>query len=335
MMGLKMMLSVYGVFFVVLLCMNSSWKSDDVEILVIDDFRGDDSHGRSMKSMAQAWSLGRCKIVEFQTRGAEWDYLLAVVKAAKYAARHRGKKFVLNVSLGSKERFKLEERILRLLESDNILAVAAAGNDGENRPVYPAAFDGVAAIAASENGARASYSNYGRHVVLCVPVAKRKIVKEKVAYDGRGDVLIETSVRIKAGTSDASAKFSGIAALLWCATPHVDKAEVMRLAKSYCRPMDDRAYKSGLLGKGNLDDFRVLFAHPATWWRFLTLVAESFLLYLILLVSPGIKTSVWARTIIASFACVAAFSLLFLTDLPSFLSWGSLAVPPVFLAGLG
>jgi len=332
--GLRMMLVVCVVFFVILTCMNSCWKSDGVEILIIDDFRGDDSHGESMKSMAHAWSLGKCKIVEFQTSGAIPDYLLAVVKAATYAAEHKDKKFVLNVSLGSKLKSRLEEVILKLAESDNILVVAAAGNDGSDQRVYPAAFDGVTAIAASENGVRASYSNYGRHVVLCVPVVARKTVTEKVTSDGRS-VLIERSVTIKAGTSDASAKFSGIAALLWTAGPHVDKAEVMKLAKSYCLPMNDREYESGLLGKGDLDDFRVLFAHSATWWTFWTLAAELLLLCLILVTLPGMNKSLGLRIIIASLACVLVSSLPVLAGLPSFLSWGSLSVPLVFLAGLG
>ncbi len=332
--ALKVMLSCFGLFAIVFTVMNLSYKSDEVEILIVDDFSSSDSHGRSMASIADKWSLGRCKVVEFQTGNTTvLDYLLALAKAAKYAAEHREKKFVLNLSLGSERASELEGVIFRLMKSDGLLAVAAAGNDGKNLLIYPAAFEGVVAIAASNDGARASYSNYGHHVTLCVSVIERRVVKERAIGHGR-DAITVRSVITKAGTSKATAKFSGIAALIWSTNPHATKSEVLEVATSYCHPMEGWEYESEQLGKGNLDDFRVLFASSATWWRFSVLATESLLLCLCLLFPPDMNKTLPGRVLAACIACAIA-TIFFIVDVPWMLRWGFLAISPVFLAAMG
>ncbi|MDP6542888.1 MAG: helix-hairpin-helix domain-containing protein [Phycisphaerae bacterium] len=329
----KMMLQISAVFLAIVICMNFSWKSERVKILIIDNFSSAESHGTSMKAIAQTWNRGKCEIIEFQTDESKLNYIRALLKATAHAAKNRGQKFVLNISMGSKGTSRFERAIHELLEYDNILVVAAAGNDGGILPLYPAALHGVTAIAASENGARASYSNCGRHVAFCVPVKKRKVFKRKLVDDGTRTVVVN-SVIIKAGTSQASAKFSGLAALLWSARPDADKAEILKLAKSYCQPMDGPEYKAGLLGKGELSDFRVMLAHPPTWWTFLALLAESFVLCLILLVSPGMRKSPGARIAVAVIICVSGSFLLVYSDSPSLFTRGPFLVPLLFMAGL-
>ena len=54
-------------------------------------------------------------------------------------------------------------------QAAGIVVVAAAGNDGSNRPQYPAAFDGVVSVAALDDASPASFSNWGSWVRACAP----------------------------------------------------------------------------------------------------------------------------------------------------------------------
>ena len=78
----KNMLFFSVLFSLPLIAVNLFGESDEVEILIVDDFRGDESHGRFMTSIARKWSLGRCRVVEFQADSTKRDYLMALTKAA-------------------------------------------------------------------------------------------------------------------------------------------------------------------------------------------------------------------------------------------------------------
>ena len=68
---------------------------------------------------------------------------------------------VANMSLGSAMASKAFEEMCAYAASQGLLLVAAAGNDGANVPSYPAAFDSVIAVAATdENNGHADFSNY-------------------------------------------------------------------------------------------------------------------------------------------------------------------------------
>lgn len=68
---------------------------------------------------------------------------------------------VANLSLGAPMASKAFEEMCAYAASKGLLLIAAAGNDGANIPVYPAAFDSVIAVAAiNEDLEHADFSNY-------------------------------------------------------------------------------------------------------------------------------------------------------------------------------
>ncbi|NOT33617.1 MAG: S8 family serine peptidase [Candidatus Eisenbacteria bacterium] len=64
------------------------------------------------------------------------------------------------------------QALVDLARAADIVCVAAAGNEGVSTPTYPAACDGVLAVAATDEGnARASFSNWGSWVDIAAPGA--------------------------------------------------------------------------------------------------------------------------------------------------------------------
>ncbi len=89
--------------------------------------------------------------------------------------------------------------------------IAAAGNSGDARPFYPAAFPGVVAVGASGvNGIRAPFSNYGPWVDLLAPGVFIYSTLPGARYG------------FLSGTSMAAPMASGIAAVLRSARTNLD-----------------------------------------------------------------------------------------------------------------
>lgn len=77
---------------------------------------------------------------------------------------------IVNMSLGSTHYSPAQQEICRELRDRGVLIVAAAGNENTQQNSYPAAYDGVMAVAAMDKyDQRAWFSNYGEHVAVAAP----------------------------------------------------------------------------------------------------------------------------------------------------------------------
>ncbi len=104
----------------------------------------------------------------------------------------------INLSLGSPTDSPILDQVIQDAEAKGIVFFAAAGNTPVNTPTYPAAINGVYAVAATQGGQLASYSNYGSFISLALP--------------GSSIVSWGGSTYLVQGTSPATAYASGIAA---------------------------------------------------------------------------------------------------------------------------
>ncbi|WP_396454244.1 S8 family serine peptidase [Actinomadura sp.] len=147
----------------------------------------------------------------------------AVGRAIRYAADHGAD--VINLSIGSGEEVADEREAVGYAIGKGVVVVSAAGNDGDKDRLldedgfapysYPASYPGVIAVAAAEPGhARAPFSNRNYSVVLSAP----GVAVPAAAPGGR--------YFIGAGTSQASAIVSGIAALIRAEHPDMAPALV-------------------------------------------------------------------------------------------------------------
>ncbi|MCE2928981.1 MAG: S8 family serine peptidase [Candidatus Caenarcaniphilales bacterium] len=123
-----------------------------------------------------------------------------ILEALTYAINNDAD--VINMSFAGYELDVLQE-VLNLSYDLGIVAVAAAGNNSSDYPIYPAALNSVIAVGATADGTAKSYfSNYGSWVDIVAPGSWLLSTVPNNAYGN------------KSGTSMASPVVAGIVALI-------------------------------------------------------------------------------------------------------------------------
>ncbi|MEU5365219.1 type VII secretion-associated serine protease mycosin [Streptomyces sp. NPDC005925] len=132
--------------------------------------------------------------------------------------------------------------------TQNVVVVASAGNDGldgKNKKTYPAAFDGVLAVASSDrNNERAAFSQAGTHIGVAAPGVD--IVS---TVPGGGQCT-------DSGTSFSAPFVAGVAALLKEKHPHWTTAQIVtRIEQTAERSVNGR---DDYVGWGVIDPVRAV-----------------------------------------------------------------------------
>lgn len=146
---------------------------------------------------------------------------------------------IINLSVAG-PRDPLIGRLVRQALGRGIVVVAAAGNDGPDAPPrYPAAYDGVVAVTATDaRDLPYAAAAQGAHVAVAAPgVDVRATVSEGV-------------VGYVTGTSVAAAHVAGVVALLRERAPKLGSADAGRLLKETASPLPQ--------GPGMVDAFAAL-----------------------------------------------------------------------------
>jgi hypothetical protein len=174
----------------------------------------------------------------------------------------RRKADIISMSLGGPSNKDALKEALAVAEANNVIVLAAAGNQVPKREVvFPARFPNVIAVAASNyDGKNWEFSSKGASIAFAAPgqnvwTAKKRAIGEQ-EYD-----CIEPS----SGTSYAVATSAGVAAL-WLsyhrqtldARPDIDRSKVFKaLAKCTARPIDlpeeeQKKYGGGIINAAAL-----------------------------------------------------------------------------------
>lgn len=148
---------------------------------------------------------------------------------------------VINISIELKESVPELKEAVDYAWDSGVVIVAAAGNDGDSRPVYPAAYDNCIAVTAiREDGTLAPLANYGDWVDVAAPGFN--------IYS----ILPDNAYGYKHGTSFAAAYVSGLAALLFPVMTDADgdgwlNDEVRRAIETGCDAIDIAGTGWGLI----------------------------------------------------------------------------------------
>jgi len=169
-----------------------------------------------------------------------------------YAGYHKDVK-IINCSFGGSGQSQIIQDIINHIVLDlNVLIVAAAGNEHSKQNSYPAAYDNVLSVAATDkNDVKASFSNYGNTVDISAPGVDIYTTQYNNTYTPAAGVD---------GTSFSSPIVAGAAALVWAKNPTftaVQVSEQLRVTADDSFYSSNSTYKNQL-GKGRLDIKRAL-----------------------------------------------------------------------------
>lgn len=159
--------------------------AQNVDFLDVLPFPGDNrldwfsGHGTFVSGIVQQIAPGvETRVYRFTTSdglGTENDVAEAILRAAEDAAND-GVRVVINLSVGVPAvggipPVTLQNAVQQLAGDQNVLLVAAAGNNGTDEPMYPAAFDGVIGVGAlTAEYDPAPFSSHGKDFLDCSTV---------------------------------------------------------------------------------------------------------------------------------------------------------------------
>lgn len=204
------------------------------------------NNGIGMASLAQTAKLMIIKA------GAD-DNASAIYRGydgIKYAADHGAK--IISCSWGGPGGGAFGQDVVDYAVGKGCLVVVAAGNSGTNDPIYPAAYNGVFAVAnVLSTDVKANSSSYGYHVAISSPGTSiySTINNNRYGY--------------KSGTSMATPIVSSAAALVLAKNPTlsgVQAGEILRLNTDDIYSLAGNASYKNQLGSGRLNVYKALTA---------------------------------------------------------------------------
>ncbi|WP_319533543.1 S8 family serine peptidase [uncultured Cohaesibacter sp.] len=197
-----------------------------------------------MRGVAQNVSLMSAQVFRFGETGNMVADSYDIVRGIDWAVSNGAK--ILNLSFAG-SRDKVLGAALDRASEQGVILVAAAGNEGADAPAaYPAAYDNVIAVTATdEDDGLYVFANRGEHVELAAPGVD---VLVAAGEDGYG---------LQTGTSMATAYISGSVALMLEREPGLNVQQIKdRLAKS---ALDlGTAGRDPEFGFGRLDAYKAI-----------------------------------------------------------------------------
>jgi serine protease len=174
-------------------------------------------------------------------------YIVYGYDGIKYAADKGAK--VINCSWGGNGYSNLEQEVIDYATSEGALVVAAAGNDNSSEDFYPAGYQNVVAVAATDaNDQRAFYSNFGPNIDVSAPGSDITSTWQPDTYESGYQ-----------GTSFSAPLVSGIAALVFSRFPNYTPQQVAEQIRVNCDNIDAKnpSYKYEL-GAGRVNAYKAV-----------------------------------------------------------------------------
>jgi len=206
------------------------------------------------------------EIMNLRVLGCEGGSTFDIAQALLYAAGIENafgvsptkKADVANLSLGGGSPSNVMTNAVQDARAAGLIIIAAAGNDGNSTLSYPASYDGVISVAATDLGdQRAFYSQFNARVDIAAPGGDTSTDQDA---DGFPDGVLSTLASLESGTRiDFEYEFYQGTSM---ATPHV--AGIVALMKSVnpslTPPLLDQLLSSGAITvdlgvSGRDDDF--------------------------------------------------------------------------------
>ncbi len=141
-----------------------AWDDNSHGTYVAGIAAADSNNGLGMTGVAWGARLLSVKVLDYNRQGSIATLAMGLSYVASLPVQ------VVNMSTGGTVRSLLLEETAQKAFDRGLVLVAASGNSGQQEYSYPAAFDSVIAVGATDDGDRpASFSTYGQYVSLAAP----------------------------------------------------------------------------------------------------------------------------------------------------------------------
>lgn len=162
---------------------------------------------------------------------------------------------VINCSFGSPSSSFADVKVIQQATQLGSIIIGAAGNDGQDLAYYPAAYEQVISVAATDSRDRiAAFSNVHQTVDVCAPgvgIVSTVPINRYEAYDG---------------TSMASPVTAAVAAMIRQVHPDYSPEQVHATLKASCVAIDSvNPSLAGLMGNGRIDASAAMSADKLRW----------------------------------------------------------------------
>ena len=221
------------------------------------------NNGVGVAGLANCAKLMPVKVLSKQG----WGTMADVAEGIRWSADHGAQ--VINLSLGSNQKSKVVENAVVYAMKKGSVVVAAAGNSGRSVG-YPAGYDGVIAVSATDkNDNIAWFSSRGPEVSIGAPGVG--VIQQTICEAGKNKCELFGAFN---GTSMASPHVAGAAALL-VGEGLTDPAAVKAALQATATPKEDK----NLFGAGILEAGKAV---ATTHWTHLAIrLAALFALFLV------------------------------------------------------
>ena len=164
-----------------------------------------------------------------QNNGAEWPIYGSLQHLVQWKqANHITATIPVNMSLGSDYADAFQVDMIQNALANNVVVIAAMGNDGAEYAEYPAAFEGVIAVGASDGRDQmAAFSSSGSAISVCAP----------------GLNIISTGPSagrlyfMDSGTSMATPFVTGLVGYMLTFQPNLTPAQIKTELQSFADPL--------------------------------------------------------------------------------------------------
>ena len=178
-----------------------------------------------------------------------------IIEAILYATENGAD--VINLSLGGSYANPQVEAAVLQARSAGVVVVAASGNDGDNTPIYPAAFEAVISVGSiNENQTLSEFSNYGPTIDV---VAPGKGIATTYLNDEEGIARYVTAD----GTSFAAPQVTGVVALMKSHMPALTDQDIIERLKATTLDLGDPGFDQ-YFGHGMVHTYDALTLDLAT-----------------------------------------------------------------------
>ena len=170
-----------------------------------------------------------------------------IVCGIEYAVENGAK--VINMSIAGSSSSQALQDAIDYAWTNNVVVVAAAGNNATNTPMYPAACDHVLSVSATANDDSLAYfSSYGTYVKISAPGTMIWTTQRDLNHPYGGGWQ---------GTSFASPIVAGVAALVISANPTLSSDQVISVLEQSADDLGAAGYDP-YFGYGRVDALRAV-----------------------------------------------------------------------------